>query len=118
AFADRNRYLADADFVPVPVEGLLSPDYLRHRAALIGPRAMGEARPGQPPGLTADQAALATPPAQPEPPSTSHVSVVDAEGNAVSFTSSIESAFGSRLMVRGFLLNNQLTDFAFRPAND
>jgi len=118
AFADRNRCLADADFVPVPVEGLLSPDYLRHRAALIGPRAMGEARPGQPPGLTADQAALATPPAQPEPPSTSHVSVVDAEGNAVSFTSSIESAFGSRLMVRGFLLNNQLTDFAFRPAND
>ncbi len=112
AFADRNRYLADADFVAVPVDELLAPAYLRRRAATISPaRSLGVAQPGQ----FGDDLAWATPPAAPEPPSTSHLSVVDAEGNAVSFTSSIEGAFGSRLMVRGFLLNNQLTDFAFRP---
>jgi gamma-glutamyltranspeptidase / glutathione hydrolase len=119
AFADRNRYLADSDFVAVPVEGLLSPDYLRQRATLISPtQALGEAEPGTPPGLTAEQAALATPRPQPTLPSTSQISIVDAAGNAVSFTSSIEGAFGSRLMVRGFLLNNQLTDFSFTPERD
>ena len=119
AFADRGRYLADDDFVDVPVESLLSPAYLRQRAALISPmETLGEAEPGTPPDLTAAQAALAIPQPQPTRPSTSQISIVDAAGNAVSFTSSIEGAFGSRLMVRGFLLNNQLTDFAFSPERD
>ncbi|WP_119461243.1 gamma-glutamyltransferase [Rhodospirillaceae bacterium SYSU D60014] len=119
AFADRNRYLADSDFVAVPVEGLLSPDYLRQRAALISPaKTLGEAKPGTPPGLTVEQAALATPRSQFTRTSTSQISIVDAAGDAVSFTTSIEGAFGSRLMVRGFLLNNQLTDFAFTPERD
>ena len=112
AFADRNRFLADSDFVPVPVEALLDPAYLAARAALIDPTtSLGEAAPG----LDSQQAHS---PAQPNPPSTSHLSVVDGEGNAVSMTASIESAFGARLMARGFLLNNELTDFSFRPVVD
>ncbi len=115
AFADRNRYVADADFVPVPVEGLLRQDYLAARARAISPaRRMDEALPGTPVGALSG----AAPAPAAEPPSTSHLAVVDAEGEAVSFTASIESAFGARLMVGGFLLNNQLTDFAFRPAAD
>ena len=116
AFADRNRYLADSDFVPVPVKGLLDPDYLRRRAGLIDPdRAMGEAAPGAPPGSEGFARADA---AAPEFTSTSHLSVVDAQGNAVSFTSSVERAFGSRLMAAGFILNNQLTDFTFAPTSE
>ena len=113
AFADRNRYLADADFVTVPIDGLLDPDYLHQRALLIDPdRAMGEAVPGVPPGSEdLDRADSASP----ELASTSHLSVVDSRGNAVSFTTSVERAFGSRLMVAGFILNNQLTDFSFAP---
>jgi gamma-glutamyltranspeptidase/glutathione hydrolase len=116
AYADRARYLADADFVSVPVEGLLAPEYLAARAALIRPdRALGHALPGRPPGAPlaefADDAA-------PELPSTSHLSVVDSAGNAVAMTSSIEYAFGSQQMVRGFLLNNQLTDFSFVAEQD
>ena len=113
AFADRNRYLADADFVPVPIDGLLDPNYLGQRALLIDPdRAMGEAVPGVPPGSEElDRADSASP----ELASTSHLSVVDSRGNAVSFTTSVERAFGSRLMVAGFILNNQLTDFSFAP---
>ena len=108
AFADRNAFLADPDFVEIPVAQLLDPDYLNARAALIDPqRALSEAEPG----LERRNGTWV----QVEPPSTSHLSVVDAEGQAVSMTSSIENAFGSRLMVRGFLLNNQLTDFAFVP---
>ena len=109
AFADRGRYLADADFVDVPVAALLDRDYLTRRAATIrGDRVIDDAAPG----LGERQASM---PAQEEPPSTTHLVVVDDEGNTVSMTSSIENAFGSRLMVRGFLLNNQLTDFSFRP---
>ncbi|MEO3427521.1 gamma-glutamyltransferase [Pelagibius sp. CAU 1746] len=112
AFADRNRFLADSDFVEVPVDRLLDPLYLAARAVLIDPAAsMGQASPG----LRTPQAHS---PAQLNPPSTSHLSVVDAEGNAVSMTASIESAFGARVMVRGFLLNNELTDFSFRPSVD
>ena len=112
AFADRNHYLADADFVDVPVKRLLEPDYLAERAALISPmQSLGTATPG-----LEDRKAAA--PAQIEPPATTHLSVVDQWGNAVSMTSSIENAFGTRLMVRGFLLNNQLTDFSFRPEVD
>jgi gamma-glutamyltranspeptidase/glutathione hydrolase len=110
AYADRARYAADPDFVPQPVAGLLDPRYLAARAQLIGERAMGHASPGRPAGAPAAAAVAETGSA-----GTSHVSIVDAEGNAVAMTSSIEHAFGSRILVRGFLLNNQLTDFAFQP---
>jgi gamma-glutamyltranspeptidase/glutathione hydrolase len=114
AFADRNRYVADADFVDVPVKGLTDPRYLRQRARLISlEHSMGKAEPGRPEGVTLE----ITPrhDGTRELPGTTHISVVDAAGNAVSLTSSIENAFGSRVFVRGFLLNNQLTDFAFTP---
>lgn len=114
AYADRGHYLADPDFVRVPVKALLDPDYLARRARLIHEeRSMGRAPPGELPeaqALGQDDSA--------ELPSTSHLSIVDAEGNAAALTSSIEAAFGSRIMVRGFLLNNQLTDFSFRPENN
>jgi gamma-glutamyltranspeptidase/glutathione hydrolase len=113
AFADRNRYVADDRYLAVPVEGLLDPAYLRSRAALIRTEtSMQQAQPGQPPGAAvawADDTTL-------DAAGTSHLSIVDREGNAVAMTTSIESSFGSRLMVRGFLLNNQLTDFSFVPA--
>lgn len=113
AFADRNRYLADSDFVPVPVAGLLDAEYLRRRATLIDPaRAMGEAVPGLPPGAEELDRADA---AAPEHASTTHLSVIDSRDNAISFTSSVERAFGSRLMAAGFVLNSQLTDFSFVP---
>ncbi len=116
AFADRNRYLADSDFVPVPVAGLLDPGYLRRRSLLVDPDgAMGEAAAGAPPGSEGLARADA---AAPEFASTSHLSVVDSHGNALSFTTSVERAFGSRLMAAGFLLNNQLTDFSFAPIGE
>ncbi|MFT5852624.1 MAG: gamma-glutamyltranspeptidase/glutathione hydrolase [Colwellia sp.] len=111
AFADRNRYMADTDYVSVPVEGLLSPDYLAKRSALINPlKDMSTANAGLPEGKVAfvDGKTI-------ERPSTSHLSIIDAQGNAISMTSSIENAFGSALMVEGFILNNQLTDFSFIP---
>ena len=116
AYADRERYLADADFVPVPVAGLLAPAYLEERAALVhAGHALDHALPGTPPGAPPVQLADD---ASPELPSTSDLSIVDAAGNAVAMTSSIEFAFGSQQMVRGFLLNNQLTDFSFVPERD
>ena len=116
AYADRGRYLADADFVPVPVAGLLAKEYLAERAALVRTdQALDDVEPGNPPGMPT--AALADD-ASPELPSTSHFSIVDAEGNAVAMTTSIEFAFGSQQMVRGFLLNNQLTDFSFVAKQD
>ena len=116
AYADRERYLADADFVAVPVAGLLAPEYLAARAALVQrDRSLNHALAGTPPG--APLAELADD-ASPELPSTSHLSIVDVEGNAVAMTSSIEFAFGSQQMVRGFLLNNQLTDFSFVAEQD
>ena len=116
AFADRGRYVADSDFVPVPVKGLLDPAYLAGRAELLkGDTALPEVAPGQPEfdhALNlADGGAL-------EFPSTSHISIVDGFGNALSMTTTIENGFGSRLMVRGFLLNNELTDFSFRSHVD
>lgn len=111
AFADRGRYLADSDFVPVPLEGLLAPGYLASRADLMRrDDALPEVAPGVP---EFDHAMDWGDDRSPEKPSTSHISIVDQYGNALSMTSSIENAFGSRLMVRGFLLNNQLTDFSF-----
>ena len=114
AFADRALYVADSDFVPVNVAGLLDPAYLKQRAQLIGPRSMGTAPPGLPPGSSVAWA----PDPSPMKAATSHISVVDGNGNAVSMTTTIEDAFGARVMVRGFLLNNQLTDFSFVPVVD
>ncbi|MDN2567513.1 gamma-glutamyltransferase [Aquibium sp. A9E412] len=114
AFADRGRYMADSDFVRLP-EGLLDADYLESRAALIRrPDALGEDQvtAGEPPW---EKAELRLDGLSFEQRSTSHFVIVDAAGNVASMTSSIENAFGARLMVEGFLLNNQLTDFAFRP---
>jgi gamma-glutamyltranspeptidase/glutathione hydrolase len=112
AFADRGLYMADEDFVPVPVKGLIAPDYLARRARLLqGPRARVAAPPGKP---DFDHALIQGPDVSIEFPSTSHISIVDGQGNALSMTTTIENGFGSRLMVRGFLLNNELTDFSFR----
>ena len=111
AFADRALYVADADFVPVPVAGLVAPGYLADRAALIGKRSMGIAKPGQPAGI---QVAYA-PDRSPLRISTSQVVAVDDLGGAVSMTTTVEAAFGSHVMVQGFLLNNQMTDFSFIP---
>ncbi len=112
AFADRGRYIADNDYVPVPVTGLLDPGYLAMRAALLkGDDALTEVNPGEPDW---DHTLLWSDDESREIPATSHISIVDAEGNVLALTSSIENAFGSRLMVHGFLLNNQLTDFSFR----
>lgn len=115
AYADRARYMADSDFVPVPARGLLDPAYLKRRAALIDPgRAMDEGRAGSPPGHQAGWSGQH----QIERAGTSHFVVRDAAGNAVSITTTIETGFGSRLMTGGFLLNNELTDFSFRPRID
>ncbi|WP_422049068.1 gamma-glutamyltransferase [Shimia sp.] len=116
AFADRGRYMADSDFVPVPTAGLVAPDYLAARAELLsGDKALESVAPGTPEfdhalnwgdGQTFAQ------------PSTSHISIVDSYGNALSMTTTIENGFGSRVMARGYLLNNELTDFSFRSHND
>ncbi|HEX6295194.1 MAG TPA: gamma-glutamyltransferase [Burkholderiales bacterium] len=98
AFADRARYLGDPDFVEVPVQKLLSNSYLNSRSSGITERSMGEA-------LAGDTEATGT----------SHVSIVDRQGDAVAMTTTVESPFGSRIAVRGFILNNQLTDFDFLP---
>jgi gamma-glutamyltranspeptidase/glutathione hydrolase len=115
AFADRNKYVADDRFVDVPVQGLVDRGYIASRSRLIQPeKSMGKAQPGTPPGL---KVAYADDPVD-EIPGTTHISVVDREGNAVSMTTTIEAFFGSRVMVRGFLLNNELTDFNFLPVED
>ena len=112
AYADRNRYAADTDFIPLPGRGipsLLDKTYLAKRAALIGKNSMGVAKAGTPPGMDVawglDNAI--------ETPSTSHLVVMDGSGAGLSMTTTVEDAFGSRQMVRGFILNNQLTDFSF-----
>jgi gamma-glutamyltranspeptidase / glutathione hydrolase len=113
AYADRDKYVADTDFVPLPggsPNTLISSDYLAARAALISEqRSMGTAKPGE-----------FGPPTGPAPPTrehgTSQVSIIDAQGNAASLTTTVESAFGSFHMVDGFILNNQLTDFSAEPA--
>jgi len=114
AYADRDRYVGDADFADVPVEGLLDRDYLAARRALIRPdQAIEQITHGAPPGAP-DAAADTTP----DNPGTSHFSIRDRYGNVVSMTTTIESGFGNNRMTEGgFLLNNQLTDFAFIPAD-
>jgi gamma-glutamyltranspeptidase/glutathione hydrolase len=115
AFADRNAFMADPGFAPVPVAGLLDPAYLTGRAQLLSlDRALGQPRPGNPRRFGALPASH---PPQPEG-GTSHVSILDEAGNAVSMTTTVESLFGAHLVVRGFVLNNQLTDFSFRPEVD
>ncbi|MGD8112362.1 gamma-glutamyltransferase [Vibrio sp. TRT 17S01] len=112
AFADRGMYMADEDFVPMPTQGLLDQAYLKERAKLITTgKALETVSAGTPPWSYAQTQSQDE---SIELPSTSHFNVVDKEGNVVSITTTIENAFGSRLMVRGFLLNNELTDFSFR----
>ena len=114
AYADRDKYVADTDFVPLPAQGLaslLSPDYLKKRASLISmDKSMGTAAPGDfgPVPLGVDKT---------EEHGTTHLSVVDAYGNVVSMTTTVESSMGSFHMVEGFLLTNQLTDFSTNPVD-
>ncbi len=114
AYADRDTYVADPAFEPVPggPGALLADAYTAGRAGLINPdRTMGKARPGQ---------LLDPVGAGPDIPEhgTTHVNVIDAQGNAASFTSSVEAAFGSFHFTRGFVLNNQLTDFSAEPLDE
>jgi gamma-glutamyltranspeptidase/glutathione hydrolase len=115
AYADRDRYLGDPDFVKMPLSGMIDPGYLAERSQLIlDDHASPDAQPGHPPG----DATIGASQKQFEPISTSHMVIVDRDGNIVTFTTTVENAFGSRLMTDGFILNNQLTDFSFRPTID
>ncbi|GAB4585329.1 gamma-glutamyltransferase family protein [Nocardia sp. IFM 10818] len=116
AYADRNKYIADSDFIPLPgnsPQALLDPKYLKERANLIDPlRSMGTAKPGD-----FGPVPLGSGPQPPEH-GTSHISIIDQYGNAAAMTTTVESAFGSFNMVDGFILNNQLTDFAAEPVGE
>jgi gamma-glutamyltranspeptidase/glutathione hydrolase len=114
AYADRGLYVADTDFVPVNIPGLLDPTYLARRAELIGARSMGKAEAGVPPGTSMAFAPDRSPPRV----STSQIVAVDDAGGAISMTTTVESYFGSHLMAKGFVLNNQLTDFSFVPSEN
>jgi gamma-glutamyltranspeptidase/glutathione hydrolase len=114
AYADRDKWLGDRDFVAVPVAGLLDPAYLRARSALISPdRPLGVYQPGTPPGAGARTAAPSG-----EVPSTTHFVAVDRDGDVASMTSTVEGPFGSQLIAGGFVLNNELTDFSFAPEKE
>ncbi|GLP86013.1 gamma-glutamyltransferase [Tritonibacter mobilis] len=116
AFADRGRYMADSDFVPMPTKGLVDAEYLAERAKLLqGDTALDSVAPGTP---AFDHALIWADDESIEFPSTSHISIVDQYGNVLSMTTTIENGFGSRLMTNGFLLNNELTDFSFRSHSD
>jgi gamma-glutamyltranspeptidase / glutathione hydrolase len=119
AYADRNVYMADPDFYTPPA-GLLDRNYLAQRAQTIRSDAsMVHAKPGEPPARESQRKVAWGESAGAELPSTSHISVVDAYGNAASMTTTIEAGFGSRLMTEsGFLLNNELTDFSFTPVDE
>jgi gamma-glutamyltranspeptidase/glutathione hydrolase len=113
AFADRNRYVGDPDFVQVPMAGLLDPGYLKARGGLVRmDRSMGTPAAGVPAGAQARGVDRS-----PELPSTSHMAIVDGDGRMVNMTTTIENGFGSLQMVKGFLLNNQLTDFSLAPTD-
>ena len=111
-YADRDKYVGDPAFVRVPVKGLIDPNYVAQRAALIGPKAGAPPAAGVPAGapVAANDNSL-------EPTGTSHLIIRDAAGNVVSMTTTVESIFGTGRMVDGFFLNNQLTDFAFSPTD-
>ncbi len=116
AFSDRARYMADDDFVPVPVAGLIDRHYLARRSKLLrNSVALESVSAGQPAPVQAD---IQSDDQSIEFPSTSHISIADAYGNALSMTTTIENGFGSRLMTNGFLLNNELTDFSFVAEKD
>jgi gamma-glutamyltranspeptidase/glutathione hydrolase len=117
AYADRALYLGDPGFVSVPLRGLIDPDYLKSRAALVNPdKSMGRAKAGDPPFQKTE---FRFAPSDGIEFGTSHISVVDRNGNAVSMTTTIEDGFGARIMTRsGFLLNNELTDFNFAPTEE
>ncbi|MHA1108296.1 MAG: gamma-glutamyltransferase, partial [Alphaproteobacteria bacterium] len=116
AFADRNQYVADPDFINVPVVGLLDRKYLAHRSDLISTlRSTGKASPGIPPGLRAWRHA---PDRAPKPVGTSHISVIDGFGQAASMTTSVGGVFGSGLMAHGMMLNSQIADFSAKPERD
>lgn len=115
AYADRDQYIADPEFVSVPAEGLLNDDYIKQRAALLSPgKAIAGVVPGDPWAFetAAPQAAVGVD-ATSDTPGTTHFVVIDRNGNVVSMTASVESIFGSTRMVGGMFLNNQLTDFSF-----
>ncbi|APL95939.1 gamma-glutamyltransferase [Sphingobium indicum] len=114
AYADRETWLGDPEFVSVPISGLIDRDYLKQRSALISMgRALNDYRPGTPPGAEKRTAAL------PQPESgTSHFVAVDRNGDIAAWTSTIESFFGSQLIANGVILNNELTDFSFTPEKD
>ncbi|MDG2195406.1 MAG: gamma-glutamyltransferase family protein, partial [SAR324 cluster bacterium] len=116
AFKDRGLYMADSDYVDMPTKGLLDPKYLEMRSKLINSNKVSDGMSAGSPPTTLSY--KLSPDASMELPSTSHFAIVDAQGNAVSMTTTIENGFGSRLMTRGFLLNNELTDFSFRPEQD
>lgn len=111
-YADRDRYIGDAEFVRVPLQGLLESGYIQARAQLIGEQAGPPPAAGKVPGVVDGKDGTV------EQPGTSHFVVMDAKGNVVSMTTSVESVFGSQRTVGGFVLNNQLTDFSFRPVDD
>ncbi|MDO5070037.1 MAG: gamma-glutamyltransferase [Neisseria zoodegmatis] len=113
AFADRDYHVADPQFAEVPVDAMLHPAYLKLRAGLIAEQ-YGALKTVGPGGFARTQGKSEGM----ELPSTSHIVIVDKDGNVVSMTTSIENAFGSTLMANGYLLNNELTDFAFKPANE
>lgn len=116
AYADRALYMADSDFVRVPTRGLLDPAYMTARAQLIDPQtAMEKGAAGNPPWR---ESALRAPDTDPNRPGTSHIVIRDSYGNAASMTTTIETGFGSRVMVGGFLLNNELTDFSRAPERE
>jgi gamma-glutamyltranspeptidase/glutathione hydrolase len=119
AFADRAAFMGDPDFVPVPVTGLLEGGYVKKRSLLINEAtalAQANVLPGDPRGASRLYRRLRIP--DHSKPSTAHVSIMDAKGNAVAMTTTVEGPFGSHLMAAGFMLNNQLTDFAFEPVGD
>lgn len=111
AYADREQYLADADFVSVPVNGLLDPGYVASRAAQIDPaKSLNRYEAGTPPGAEPRTAAVSS-----EVAGTTHFVAVDGAGNVVSMTSTVEGPFGSQLIANGYFLNNEMTDFTFAP---
>jgi gamma-glutamyltranspeptidase/glutathione hydrolase len=114
AYADREKYLGDDAFVNVPVAGLLNPEYIKERSALIDPeKARADYPAGNPPGAAPRTAAISS-----EVAGTTHFTAVDKNGNIANMTSTIEGPFGSQLMAGGFFLNNELTDFTFAPEKD
>lgn len=116
AYADRDQYVADDEYVEVPLSGMLNPDYLAIRAKLISPaKAIIDVKPGDPWGYQTSEKVAYGIDGTDDQPGTTHFVVVDGDGNVVSMTASVESIFGSTRMAGGMFLNNQLTDFSFKP---